>query len=87
MYRAARASLLSIHNTREEGIMNDITYAASRLAVYRADELARTAERRRVVAERTAECVLPPVREHPRVRFPRFGFPQLRGIRTIRPAV
>jgi hypothetical protein len=67
--------------------MNDITYAASRLAVHRANDLERIAERRRAIAERTADCVVPPVREHPRVHFPRLRLPQLRGARTIRPAV
>ena len=67
--------------------MNDITFAASRIAAHRADELAQAVEQRRVIAERTADCVLPPVREHPRVRFPRLHFPRLRGPQTIRPAV
>ncbi|HWM17569.1 MAG TPA: hypothetical protein VNP97_13380 [Microbacterium sp.] len=53
--------------------MNDITFAASRLAVHRANDLARIVEHRRAIAERAAQCVLPPVREHPFVRFPRFS--------------
>ncbi|MET0827954.1 MAG: hypothetical protein ABWY26_00410, partial [Microbacterium sp.] len=65
--------------------MNDIAFAASRIAAYRADELTQAVEQRRVIAERTADCVLPPVREHPRVRFPRLHFPRLRGPQTIRP--
>ena len=67
--------------------MNDITFAASRLAVYRADELARAVEQRRVIAERRADCALPPVREQPRVRFPRLHLPGLRSAGVMRPAV
>jgi hypothetical protein len=85
MYRAATPPLF-LHDTREEGIMNDITYAASRLAVRRADELALAVERRRVVAERRADCALPPQREQPRVRFPRLHLPSLHGARTVRAA-
>jgi hypothetical protein len=85
MYRAA-TPLLFLHDTREEGIMNDITYAASRLAVRRADELALAVERRRVLAERRADCALPPQREQPRVRFPRPHLPSLHGARTVRAA-
>jgi len=83
MYRRTDAGLLPYDTrhptaaTRKEGIMNDITFAASRLAVHRADELARIVERRRNIAERAAECVAPPVREHPRVRFPHVRLPHL----------
>ena len=66
--------------------MNDITFAASRLAAFRADELQRTVERRRRIAER-ADCALPPVREHPRVAFPPLRFPHLPRIGSVRPAV
>ena len=65
--------------------MNDITYAASRVAATRAAELAQAVEQRRAIAERTADCVTPPVREQPRVRFPRL--PQLHFPRGIRPAL
>jgi hypothetical protein len=75
-----------VHNTREEGIMNDITFTASRLAAYRAEELVRVTERRRLAAERAA-CALPPVREHPRVRFPRLRFPHLPRVGGLRPAI
>ena len=67
--------------------MNDITFAASRIAVHRADELAQAAEQRRAIAERTADCVPPPVREQPRVRFPRLPIPQLHFPRSVRPAL
>ena len=67
--------------------MNDITFTASRLAVHRADELARDAEHIRAIRERTAECVLPPVREQPKVRFPHWLFPRLGSAQTVRPAV
>jgi hypothetical protein len=66
--------------------MNDITYTASRLAAFRADELERVVERRRRIAER-AECALPPVREHPRVKFPPLRFPHLPRIGSVRPAL
>lgn len=65
--------------------MNDITFAASRIAAARAAELAQSVEQRRSIAERTVDCVTPPVREHPRVRFPRV--PQLHVPRGIRPAL
>jgi hypothetical protein len=67
--------------------MNDITFAASRLAAYRASDMERDARQRRAIAAYTADCVRPPVREHPRVRFPRFRFPQLGGTPTVRPAI
>ena len=67
--------------------MNDITYAASRIAVHRADELARDAEQHRAIAERTAACVPPPVREQPRVRFPRLRSPLWGFPRIVRPAL
>jgi hypothetical protein len=86
MYRARRRALF-LEDTREEGIMNDITYAASRLAVHRADELERDSAQRRAIAERTAACALPPVREQPRVRFPRLQLPGLFGTHISRPAV
>ena len=66
--------------------MNDITFAASRLAVHRADELTLAVEQRRVIAERSADCALPPVREQPRVKFPHLHLPGLRSAGTIRPA-
>jgi hypothetical protein len=86
MYRATTRPLF-LDDTREEGIMNDITFTASRLAVRRADELALAVERRRVVAERRADCALPPRREQPRVRFPSLHLPRLHGARTVRPAL
>ena len=67
--------------------MNDITYAASRLAAHRANDLARDVERRRLIAERITDCVAPPVREQPRVKFPRLRLPSFFGGRTIHPAV
>lgn len=67
--------------------MNDITFAASRIAVHRAHELTLAAEQARVIAERSAECVPTPVRAQPRVRFPRPHFPHLRFPRTIRTAL
>ena len=66
--------------------MNDITFAASRLAASRTEELVRVTERRRLAAER-ADCALPPVREHPRVRFPRLRFPHLPRVGGLRPAI
>jgi hypothetical protein len=88
MYRAGFMALF-LHNTPpvRRGIMNDITFAASRLAVHRADELALASEHRRVIAERTADCVPPPVREQPRVRFPQLRLPQLHFPRSPRPAL
>ncbi|SFS03243.1 hypothetical protein SAMN04487846_1651 [Microbacterium sp. cf046] len=67
--------------------MNDITYTASRLAVHRDHELALAVEQRRVIAERTADCVPPPVREQPRVRFPRLRLPHVRFPRAAHPAI
>ena len=67
--------------------MNDITFAAGRLAAHRADDLERAWAQRRAISERTAACALPPVREHPRVRFPRLQLPGLFGAHISRPAV
>ena len=67
--------------------MNDITFAASRIAVHRANELAQAVEQNRAIAERTAACVPPPEREQPRVRFPRLHLPSLPGTRAVRPAL
>ena len=66
--------------------MIDISFAAAHLALHQADELTRDAERIRAIAERAAECVLPPVREHPRVRFPRLHVHRPGSARTVRPA-
>ena len=66
--------------------MNDITFAAGRIAVHRAHELALAAEQGRAIAERDAQCVPTPVREQPRVRVPRVRFPQLLFPRTVRTA-
>jgi hypothetical protein len=86
MYRARRRPLF-LEDTREEGIMNDITFAASRIAGHRSDELERAAAQRRAIADRTAACALPPVREHPRVRFPRLQLPGLFHPHISRPAI
>lgn len=67
--------------------MNDSTFAASRLAVHRADELERAWAQRRAISERAAACALPPVREQPRVRFPRLQLPGLFDAHISRPAV
>ena len=67
--------------------MNDITFTASRLSAHRSYELERAWVQRRAIAERAAACALPPVREHPRVRFPRLHLPGLLGARISRPAV
>ncbi|HEX5728760.1 hypothetical protein [Microbacterium sp.] len=67
--------------------MNDIVYTASRLAAHRANDLARDVERRRLIAARTADCVAPPVREQPRVKFPRLRLPDIFGRRAVHPAV
>ena len=48
--------------------MNDITFAASRLAAYRASDLERDARQRRAIAAHTAECVRPPLGGTPTVR-------------------
>ena len=86
MYRARRRALFC-ENTREEGIMNDITFTASRLSAQRSYELEQAWVRRRAIAERAAACALPPVREQPRVRFPRLHLPGPFGAHISRPAV